>query len=98
MLFWGKKKKMLPDIIVGFVLLEGFDYNFNKLKLNLKNEWGIEIKDSAEEDTIAFNVDDMLIACSFVPEPIPDHEVEVITRITGCGRMQRKKYQNIDLM
>ncbi len=59
MLFWGKKKKMLPDIIVGFVLLEGFDYNFNKLKLNLKNEWGIEIKDSAEEDTIAFNVDDM---------------------------------------
>lgn len=76
MLFWGKKKKMLPDIIVGFVLLEGFDYNFNKLKLNLKNEWGIEIKDSAEEDTIAFNVDDMLIACSFVPEPIPDHEVE----------------------
>lgn len=76
MLFWGKKKKRLPDIIVGFVLLKSFGYNFNKLKINLKNEWGIEINDTAEEDTIAFNIDDMLIACSFVPEPIPDHEVE----------------------
>lgn len=76
MLFWGKKKKILPDIIVGFVLLEGISYDFNELKVNLKKEWGIEIKDSAEEDTIAFNVDKMLIACSFAPEPIPDHEVE----------------------
>ena len=76
MLFWGKKKKRLPDIIVGFVLLENFSYDFNKLKINLKNEWGIEIKDTADEDTIAFNVDDMLIACSFVPEVIPEHEVE----------------------
>lgn len=76
MLFWGKKKKKLPDIIVGFVLLEGISYDFNKLKANLKEEWGVEIKDSAEEDTIAFNVDKMLIACSFVPAPIPDHEVE----------------------
>ena len=47
MLFWGKKKKRLPDIIVGFVLLENFSYDFNKLKINLKNEWGIEIKDTA---------------------------------------------------
>lgn len=76
MLFWGKKKKRLPDIIIGFVLLESFSYDFNKLKVDLKNEWGIEIKDTVEEDTIAFNVDNMLIACSFVPKPIPDHEVE----------------------
>ena len=76
MLFWGKKKKRLPDIIVGFVLLESLSYDFNKLKINLKKEWKIEIKDTAEEDTIAFNVENMLIACSFVPEPIPNHEIE----------------------
>lgn len=75
MLFWRKNKKRLPDIIVGFVLLESFSYDFNKLKVNLKTEWGIEIRDSAEEDTIAFNVDNMLIACSFVSKPIPDQEV-----------------------
>lgn len=47
MLFWGKKKKRLPDIIVGFVLLESLSYDFNKLKINLKKEWKIEIKDTA---------------------------------------------------
>ena len=96
MLFWGKKKKRLPDIIVGFVLLESLSYDFNKLKINLKKEWKIEIKDTAEEDTIAFNVENMLIACSFVPEPIPNHEIE--SHYKDNWMWQDAEYRNINHM
>ena len=67
---------------VGFVLLQQAQWSREQLIGDLKTEWGIDAaEDKAEEpegsdDVMVFSVEDMMVAVSLMPAPVPDHEAE----------------------
>lgn len=62
--------------IVGFVLLEREDCDFNLFIDRMKMEWNIEINEQAEEGNLFFEVDGMQVVCAHIAAPVPDREVE----------------------
>ncbi|WP_342553825.1 DUF4261 domain-containing protein [Paenibacillus sp. FSL R7-0652] len=62
--------------IVGFVLLEREDCDFDLFIRNMKREWNIEIDEQAEEGNLFFEVDGMQVVCAHIAAPVPDREVE----------------------
>ncbi|MEO4052437.1 DUF4261 domain-containing protein [Solibacillus sp. CAU 1738] len=71
-------------IFNGFVLLNSAECDLDQVKANLLKDWNIscsseedeETSGETKEGTIAFEVDDCLLAVSFVDAPIPDGEAE----------------------
>lgn len=67
---------------VGFVLLRRSVWSKEQLIGDLKAEWGIDAAAEEEEepenndDVMAFSVEDMMVAVSLMPAPVPDHEAE----------------------
>lgn len=65
----------------GFVLLESIEWDKGQLKKDLYDDWRIEAAEDQDEDrsddgNLVFNIDDMLVAVSLMPGPVPDHEAE----------------------
>lgn len=67
----------------GFVLLNSYDFDPDQIKANLKNDWGILIREDSEENpdvsnetTMVFDVDGMMVAVSFIDAPVPNGEAE----------------------
>ncbi|WP_223556093.1 DUF4261 domain-containing protein [Lysinibacillus sphaericus] len=71
-------------IFNGFVLLNSAECDIDQIKANLFNDWNIscssgEDEENAEETnegTLVFEVDDSMLAVSFVDAPVPDGEAE----------------------
>lgn len=62
--------------IVGFVLLDKLQYDFDSFIANLKQQWGIETGEQTEQESLVFEVDGMKVACGYMPAVIPNREVE----------------------
>ncbi|WP_332646022.1 DUF4261 domain-containing protein [Lysinibacillus sp. 54212] len=71
-------------IFNGFILLNSSECDLEAIKSNLSNDWNIsssmvedeENSKESKEGTLVFEVDDCLLAVSFVDAPVPDGEAE----------------------
>jgi len=64
------------ETIVGFVLLEQDDCDFDQFIHTMKKDWDINIEESSEEGNLFFEVDGMQVVCAYIGAPVPDREVE----------------------
>lgn len=72
------------ELFNGFILLNSTECDLDQIKANLLNDWNIscppvEAEENSEEEKegiLVFEVDDCLLAASFVDAPIPDGEAE----------------------
>ncbi|USB33954.1 DUF4261 domain-containing protein [Paenibacillus sp. YPG26] len=62
--------------IVGFVLLDRQQYDFDAFSRNLQEQWGIQTGEQTERESLVFEVDGMKVACGYMPAVIPNREVE----------------------
>lgn len=61
----------------GFILLETPEFNFEQIIDELKDQWGIEVKDyEVNNENLIFEWEDNLMAVSLMEAPIPDGEAE----------------------
>lgn len=69
----------------GFVLLNSFDFDMEKIKENLKNDWDIIVRENLDETdstevsdgkSLVFDSDDMRVVISFIETPVPNGEAE----------------------
>lgn len=74
------------ETIVGFVLLERLDCDFDAFIHTMKREWNIEIAERPEEGNLFFEVDDMQVVCAHIEAPIPDREVEENAKLNVLWR------------
>jgi hypothetical protein len=74
------------ETIVGFVLLEHEDCNFDHFISTMKNEWNIEIDERPEEGNLFFEVDGMQVVCAHINAPVPDREVEENAKLNVLWR------------
>lgn len=68
-----------PGLFNGFVLLNSAQCDFEQIKANLLNDWGISAvseDDKADEEMLFLEVDNCAVAASFINAPIPDGEAE----------------------
>lgn len=63
---------------VGFVLLSSNAWDPGKLKRDLKDGWNISVEDSENcgGNSFVWDVEDMLLAVSLMPGPVPEGEAE----------------------
>ena len=65
------------NVLAGFVLYKDKEnIDWNKFRENMKNDWNIEVKEEVKDNSIVFRVDDMVVACTLMPNPIPNGEAE----------------------
>lgn len=67
-------KHMEP--VLGFVLLNRPDHDWSSFISTMKQEWNLEITERSDEDNLVFTVGEMMVACAYMPTPIPNNEVE----------------------
>ncbi len=64
------------SVLVGFILLKDANVDWARFRKNLKDDWDITFEDEIKDGAVVFKVDDMTVACSLLPSPVPDHEAE----------------------
>ena len=83
--YWMEQSKLAEErkekagAFVGFVLLSEDEWDKEQLIRDLKEEWDIdaaEDDDEAGDDSLAFNVGDMIAVASIMHCPVPDGEAE----------------------
>lgn len=62
--------------ILGFILLDECEYNFDTFVAVMQEEWNIAVDVQTDEETLIFEVDGMKVVCAYIPAPIPNQEVE----------------------
>ncbi|MNW40374.1 hypothetical protein D3C74_174870 [compost metagenome] len=62
--------------VLGFVLLNRPQYDWKLFIATMASDWGLEITEGSEEENLVFQVDGMMVACAYMPMPIPEREVE----------------------
>lgn len=64
------------NVLAGFVLLTDANMDWPRFRHYLKEDWGIVFQDEVKDNAIVFKSDDMMVACSLMPNPVPDNEAE----------------------
>ena len=64
------------NVLAGFVLFKDANMDWTRFKKNLEDDWDITFDDEIKENAVVFNVDDMTVACSLMPSPVPNNEAE----------------------
>lgn len=73
----AEERKENAGTFAGFVLLSDVSWNKQQLIHDLKTEWNIEIVDEDKnEEALVVSIDDMTIALSLMPAPVPNGEAE----------------------
>lgn len=73
----AEERKENAGTFAGFVLLNDVSWNKQQLIHDLKTEWNIEIVDEDKnEEALVVSIDDMTIALSLMPAPVPNGEAE----------------------
>ena len=63
--------------ILGFVLLKDANLDWPRFRKAMTDEWHLNISDDEVKDgTVVYRINDMLVACSLMPSPVPDGEAE----------------------
>ena len=62
----------------GFVLLSDASWDKEQLNNDLKDKWDIEVVEDKDknDDALVLSIDNMLVAVSLMPAPIPNNEAE----------------------
>jgi len=69
----GKKNSKTT---IGFVLLNDANFDWPRFRHNLKEDWNITFEDEVKDGAVVFRADDMTVACSLLPNPVPNGEAE----------------------
>ncbi|MBR1423012.1 MAG: DUF4261 domain-containing protein [Ruminococcus sp.] len=64
------------NVLSGFVLYKDANMDWNRFFKYLKEDWDIEVADEVKDDAVVFKIDDMMVACSLLPSPVPNKEAE----------------------
>jgi len=64
------------NVIAGFVLYKDANMDWARFKKSLKEDWNIVCEDEVKDNALVFRVGDMMVACSLMPNPVPNHEAE----------------------
>lgn len=64
------------NVIAGFVLLTDANMDWPRFRHYLKEDWGIVPEDEVKDGALIFKADGMTVACSLMPNPVPDNEAE----------------------
>ena len=64
------------NVLAGFVLYKDANIDWLRFRKFLKDDWNIVVNDEVKDNAIVFKVDDMLVACSLMPNPVPNKEAE----------------------
>ncbi|MNN23744.1 hypothetical protein D3C81_1371500 [compost metagenome] len=65
-----------PGPVLGFVLLDRPQYDWNSFIETMARDWDIEISEATHGENLVFVVGEMMVACAYMPVPIPEREVE----------------------
>ena len=63
----------------GFILLDSYSWNPRRMATELQNDWGVRLKNEeagkkSGAESLTWEVDDMLVAASLMPAPVPNNE------------------------
>ena len=73
--------KLTPDNMMGFVLLKDANLDWPRFRHALINDWHLTVSDDEVKDgTVVMRVNDMLVACSLMPTPVPEGEAELYAK------------------
>lgn len=76
----AEERKEKAGAFVGFVLLSEVEWDKEQLICDLKEEWDIDATedddDEVSDDTLVFQIGDMIAAASLMQAPVPDGEAE----------------------
>ncbi|MCR5817384.1 MAG: DUF4261 domain-containing protein [Ruminococcus sp.] len=62
---------------LGFVLLEDANLDWPRFRKALTDEWHLDVSnDEVKDGSVVYRINDMLVACSLMPNPVPDNEAE----------------------
>lgn len=64
------------NVLAGFILLKDANLDWLRFRKNLEEDWDITFEDEVKDGAVVFSVDEMTVACSLMPSPIPNHEAE----------------------
>lgn len=64
------------SVLAGFVLYKDANIDWLKFKKLLKDDWDIIAEDEVKDGAIVFKYNDMVVACSLMPNPVPEKEAE----------------------
>ena len=71
-----QEKKILSNML-GFVLLKDANLDWLRFRKALTEEWHLNVSDDEVKDgSVVYRINDMLVACSLMPNPVPDNEAE----------------------
>lgn len=88
----SNKPKIEPGKFLGFVLLSEHEWDKDKFFADMKDEWGIEIKDDhADENEIVYaDADGFAVVIGLMPTPIPNGEAEHFAKANYMWRDAEK--------
>lgn len=63
--------------ILGFVLLEDANLDWPRFRHALTEDWHLDVSnDDVKDGSVVMRINDMLVACSLMPSPVPNGEAE----------------------
>ena len=68
------------NVLAAFVLFEDANMDWTRFRKNLEDDWDITFEDEIKDNAVVFSVDDMTVACSLMPSPVPNNEAEEAAR------------------
>ncbi len=68
------------NVLAGFVLFKDANMDWLRFKKVLDEDWGITFDDEIKDNAVVFKVDDMMVACSLLPMPVPNDEATEAAR------------------
>lgn len=71
-----KEEQKEGNVLAGFVLYKDANMDWARFKKSLKEDWEIEVEDEVKENALVFRTEGMVVACSLMPNPVPDKEAE----------------------
>ena len=73
----NEEEKEIPgegNVLAGFVLFKDANIDWLRFKKNLEQDWEITFDDEIKNNAVVFKYDDMNVACSLLPNPVPENE------------------------
>lgn len=72
----ANKENKEGNVLAGFVLYTDANMDWARFKKFLKDDWDIEVEDEVKDNALVFHTDGMVVACSLMPNPVPNREAE----------------------
>lgn len=70
------EQKKEGNVLAGFVLFKDANLNWSRFKKILSDDWDISFEDEVKDGALVFKNEGMVVACSLMPNPVPDKEAE----------------------